>query len=297
MTEEKEISRKLVSLKGLSPLFSDVLLSQILWVKVQTETVYGATFNEQLVTVVVESRTEEEELSQWTQESEVLAQMTDPNVLSLIAYYVDEDHKYRIMKFGNQMLSRWMEKEAKNAKSEKGVEPTPWPVRLGMLIQIAQGLKYLGSVKSKRIPWCTASDIILREDLTAFVRLPVRSEESVSESVGELKWFPPEVLDENKYKSLTSYLKVYSYCMSLILFCLLTHQKPYKEVGTWDLKQHIESGGKPKIPVDLDLERIPKGYLGLMTACGTLDPEKRPSMQDIIIALERMKESYSRLLS
>ena len=85
-------------------------------------------------------------------------------------------------------------------------------------------------------------------------------------------WDSPEVLSDMPYDGKTD---VYSYGM-LLLF-MATQKVPYYKLADAEMREHIVSGKRPKIP-----RKVPGKLSKMITACWNQDPTRRPDWSSII---------------
>ena len=288
---------QLTDLKGLKPLPSDFVRGQILGTGSKS-TVYQATYHHHDVAVAVDDQSPAETRDAWLQASKVLTRLRHPYVVRTFKYYMDDvggQIRCRIMKRGHQTLQKWLQ-----TQREKDTVLAPWSMRLGILLQIAQGYHYLESeVKDVNEVCMPSSKILLQKSLeddtwTTLIIPNIATDykndrsRTFAQRTSQF-WLAPEQ-HNNKTKTTYAQGKRYSYSMMLLLHCMLTNLPPYHEIKIQVAISQIQSGVLPKIPTDGSIvkEETPKGYLQLRSACGAFKPDARPSMEDIILELQRM---------
>jgi len=93
---------------------------------------------------------------------------------------------------------------------------------------------------------------------------------------GTVNWMPPEVFDGGVYDTASD---VFSFGM--VLWELLTGQIPFGDTNPLMVHQLIDSGERPFIP-----NSCQPLYARLIRKCWETDPEKRPSLGEIIHTLD-----------
>lgn len=91
------------------------------------------------------------------------------------------------------------------------------------------------------------------------------------------QWQPPEFFERGK--EYTAKSDIFSF--GVILWELMTSQRPYANLSESELANHLLSGKRETITKD-----IPIGYAELIQACWQADPEKRPELPSIIQQLK-----------
>jgi len=159
-------------------------------------------------------------------------------------------------------------------------------------LEIAGGLQYL---HSQGMIHRNLKDryILFDEDwhakLTGFGLSKVKSSAIQTIQQHEVSfWSAPELLRRGGCHTLKS--DIYSY--GLILWELLTGQKPYAHLGldSRELFKRIRAGYRESIPEDL-----PKVYADLIRQCWDADPSKRPSLEVIIHKIETNRHAAEEL--
>jgi len=101
-------------------------------------------------------------------------------------------------------------------------------------------------------------------------------------NVGTVAWIAPEVFQNKKYSEKCD---IYSY--GVILYELMTHLIPFKEVNAFRIPSAVVKGQRPAFPPNMS-QLAPKAYIELMKACWNPNPQKRPSFVQILQRLGDM---------
>eukprot|EP00324_Dicrateria_rotunda_P010445 CAMPEP_0206178072 /NCGR_PEP_ID=MMETSP1474-20131121/63160_1 /ASSEMBLY_ACC=CAM_ASM_001110 /TAXON_ID=97495 /ORGANISM="Imantonia sp., Strain RCC918" /LENGTH=244 /DNA_ID=CAMNT_0053590333 /DNA_START=17 /DNA_END=748 /DNA_ORIENTATION=+ len=101
-------------------------------------------------------------------------------------------------------------------------------------------------------------------------------------NVGTTAYIAPEIFSGNGV--YTNAVDVFSF--SIILWEILTEQKPYKAIGlrSFDIPLEVVNGVRPGIP-----DNVPDSIIQLMEQCWHENPKKRPSFEKIKTRLEEIQ--------
>lgn len=172
--------------------------------------------------------------------------------------------------------------------SDDGRAPVPLSLSLKLRIamEIAQGLAYVHS-------WGLAhrdiksSNVLMDEEFHCYLtdfgvsRMVVEedSDKRMSANMGTTSWMAPEMLTgEGLYSQ-----KVDVYSFGILLWEILTRERPYSNLRSFDIPELVINGHRPTVPKDL-----PKPIKDLVAKCWAQSPEERPSAADLAGQLSRL---------
>ncbi|XP_024392016.1 receptor-like serine/threonine-protein kinase At1g78530 [Physcomitrium patens] len=237
-------------------------------------------------------------------ELETLADIKHRNLVALRGYYSAPDINilvYDLMHNGN--LDTWLHEHVKH-----GGKPLEWDTRLNIAVGSARGLSYLHHDCIPHIIHrdIKTSNILLDEDMEARVsdfglaKLISPHQTHVTTMVaGTLGYLPPEYMETGK---VTEKGDVYSF--GIVLLELLTGKRPtdnYFMDNDFNMVHWAKTAVDEDHPEDIFDEYI----LGscpdedLLTAldiafqCVVQQPQARPSMQQVVKMLERLRNDLS----
>jgi serine/threonine protein kinase len=107
-------------------------------------------------------------------------------------------------------------------------------------------------------------------------------------NVGTVAWIAPEVFQNKKYGE-----KCDVYSFGVILYELLTHSIPFREIPAFRIPGVVVKGQRPTIPSEV-LKHAPKEYIQLLHKCWHHNPAKRPSFTEIIAQLALLRPTAPR---
>lgn len=238
---------------------------------------------------------------EWQSEVNFLGRLSHPNLVRLLGYCWDERELllvYEFMQRGsleNHLFGRGA-----------SVQPLPWEVRLNIAIGAARGLAFLHSSKDRVLIYrdIKAANILLDSAYNAKIsdfglaKLgPSESQSHVTTRVmGSYGYAAPEYLATGHL-----YVKSDVYGFGVVLVELLTGKRaldPARPNGQLNLvdwtKPFLSDKRKLKSIMDSQLEgRYPSKAATEMAAlalkCISQGPRNRPSMQEVVTALERIQ--------
>ena len=160
-----------------------------------------------------------------------------------------------------------------------------WEDKRRIALEIAQGINYLHSFKPPILHRDLKSMNVL---LDKYFQVKIADfgstkflEAHMTKQKGTFQWMAPEVIKNSNY---TEKADVFSF--AIILNELATRQPPYYGVDKKVVAQNVSSKTdyRPSVP-----KNVPKEYVELMSKCWEYNPNKRPSFNDIIDTLNKMK--------
>lgn len=104
--------------------------------------------------------------------------------------------------------------------------------------------------------------------------------EGVQDSV---RWFAPEV---NHDRVLSTRSDVYSFGMTVLE--LISGRRPYDELrNAFQVVAKVTMGKRPERPAEMNNDKL----WALLIRCWDQIPEERPSIQQVVVALESIRSS------
>ncbi|KAF9448603.1 kinase-like protein [Macrolepiota fuliginosa MF-IS2] len=229
-------------------------------------------------------------LKGFTREAIVWKQLNHPNLLPFYGIYQLDDRNGRVC-----LVSPWME----NGNISEYLKVNPDIARRPLIRDIVFGLDHLhagqiahGDLKGPNIMITPAGSACLAdfglssvadEDILRWTTL-----ETSTRSGGTVRWMAPELFDENdKIVRPTLFSDVFA--LGSVMYEILTDQMPFHEFAqNHTVMFKIFSGEKPSKPPSsawADLE-LTDGLWELMDLCWSFEPDKRPTLPDIIEKLK-----------
>jgi serine/threonine protein kinase len=186
--------------------------------------------------------------------------------------------------------------------NRKNVELS-WRQRVKILLDVAKGLNYLHNCKPVIVHRDLKSlNLLLSEKIDdefdtpimkiadfgmAKIKANVESTAAqMTANAGTYHWMAPEVLGGNSYNE-----KVDIYSFGIVMFETLYREIPFEDTGLDGMKVAV-AVSKGKRP---NLEFVPKScpidLVALMQTCWDQNPEKRPTMEQVIEKLKSIRPS------
>lgn len=205
-----------------------------------------------------------------------------PSLLKIIGYSkakIDDDNELKVIViteyFSNGILSDYIRSE-KVGQPKNGWNNTK---KLISIYGIASGLLYLHShhfIHRDIKP----SKILLDESLFPIIRgfnVLIKSDDNEIDKTikGSPEYMAPEILMSEKS---TKAMDVYSFAM--VVYELLTLKKPFEEINNPNIIQVLQRVQQGKMP-SLD-DSIPECFRELIQRCWSLDPDERPTFNEIV---------------
>jgi len=153
-------------------------------------------------------------------------------------------------------------------------------VRLRMALDCAKGMAYLhqqGIVHRD----LKSLNLMVTEDwglqVIDFGTSRIVDHYEMTNNLGSVFWMAPEMFQDSSYDN-----SVDVYAFGIVLWELLTMQKPYSNVKGWDVPKLVERGERPPVPPAGEWD---DWVIKLMKKCWHQKPAKRPSFDTIISIL------------
>ncbi|XP_004249535.1 probable serine/threonine-protein kinase PBL11 [Solanum lycopersicum] len=239
---------------------------------------------------------------EWLAEINYLGQLHHPNLVNLIGYCLEEDHRLLVYEF---MPKGSMENHLFRRGSY--YQPLSWSLRMKVALGAARGLAFLHNAETKVIYRdFKTSNILLDSDYNAKLSDfglardgPVGDQSHVSTRVmGTYGYAAPEYLSTGH---LTAKSDVYSF--GVVLLEILSGKKAIdknRPMGEHSLvdwaKPYLTSKRRVFRVLDARLEgqyslshALKVAILSLQ--CISMDPKSRPTMDEVVTALEQLQQS------
>ena len=173
----------------------------------------------------------------------------------------------------------------------------PWATRLIWLEDCCGGLDHLHS--SFKPPLAhrdlKPANVLIRGDghaiLCDFGLAKFLDSKKFMSVAGTLAYQAPEIRTQKTYS-----VAVDVWSLGMLMYELLTHEKPYQRDSLAEAEQKISSGTPPEIPSGLDVVKnkkwmqcVPVGYVALMKRCYSLNPASRPSCKELIASSSALR--------
>ncbi|KAL7199403.1 hypothetical protein ACSBR2_021642 [Camellia fascicularis] len=238
---------------------------------------------------------------EWLTEVNYLGQLHHENLVKLIGYCSEFEHKLLVYEF---MPKGSLE----NHLFRKGVQPIPWATRMSIAVDVARGLSFLHNLDANVIYRdLKASNILLDSDFNAklsdfgLARAgPTGDNTHVSTRVvGTQGYAAPEYVATGH---LTPKSDVYSF--GVVLLELLSGRRAMGDERAASVDETLVDWAKPFLGDNRRILRIMDTRLGgqyskkgaqaaaaLVLRCLHIDPKNRPPMMDVLATLEQLHTS------
>ncbi|XP_019099781.1 PREDICTED: serine/threonine-protein kinase BIK1-like [Camelina sativa] len=242
---------------------------------------------------------------EWLTEINYLGQLSHPNLVKLIGYCVEDEHRLLVYEF--------MQKGSlENHLFRRGAyfKPLPWFLRIKVALDAAKGIAFLHSDPVKVIYRdIKASNILLDADYNAKL-----SDFGLARDgpMGDLSYVSTRVMGTYGYAApeymssghLNARSDVYSF--GVVLLEILTgkqaldHNRPAKEENLVDwARPHLTSKRKVLLIVDtrIDTQYLPEEAVRLASIavqCLSFEPKSRPTMDQVVRALQQLQDNLGK---
>ncbi|XP_033853853.1 receptor-interacting serine/threonine-protein kinase 4 isoform X2 [Acipenser ruthenus] len=195
------------------------------------------------------------------------------------------------------LVMQFMENGSLEALLER-LSHLPWPLTFRLAHQVALGMNFLHLRSPVLLHLDLKPSNVLLDDsfnaqLTDFGLAKLMSSvSSVSRESqgGTISYMPPEAIEDVNYKPTPAY-DVFSF--GILLWSLITGEKPYSHAKSSLIKWHIPRGQRPDIS-HIDSTAVEKlgDMMKLMQSCWDRDQNNRPLFSDCILITEKVYEHY-----
>ncbi len=222
---------------------------------------------------------------EFEQETRIWSKLRHPNIIPLLGICIPPAPYSMIMPY-----------KPKGSLYDllKSKQRLTWTNRKQLALDIGSALEYLHSKKMLHRDLKSLNILVAKQEgnyrgsLTDFGLSIVKNETITSstkatQSSGTLLWMAPELL---RGKPCTKKSDIYAYGM--ILWELASRKLPFKDAHPSVISTLIKDGDTPDIP-----KKIPTIFTALITQCWSMDTKKRPSLNEILNKLGKLKTKSS----
>ncbi|MFA6409314.1 MAG: protein kinase [Gammaproteobacteria bacterium] len=221
-------------------------------------------------------------LQNFEQEVAMMASLHHSNVIHLCGACLDPGHYSLVMEY--------MPKGSLYKVLHNSSEPLPWPQRWQIAYDVARGILHLHQHNPEILHRDLKSlNVLLNEHYVAKVsdfglskaKTETRSStktEAGNASCGTLLWSAPELFGFKPKPSKAA--DVYSFAM--ILWEIAARALPYEGVELEEVRAGVKSGDRLDIP-----EGTPPAFAALITRCWAQLAEKRPTIEEVVMEIEK----------
>jgi protein phosphatase 1L len=242
------------------------------------------------------------------QEALLFSTFLHPNVVQFIGYTSQGTQHVIVLELMSTDLRTYLDEKKKNAGQGP---PLPLPVAIDIMLQVAEGMKYLHGrgvmhrdLKSNNV----LINVVENEDegisssvqvkLTDFglSKLKLHDSRFTTKMVGNTRWRAPEMFeDEQNPEKYTKSGDVYSF--AVIFSEVLTGETPFSDIKNMEIFKKVCSGVRPSLP---DEEYCPAYLSALIRKCWDTEPKARPDFpqicQELVVCKYMLKHSYPHML-
>jgi serine/threonine protein kinase len=216
-------------------------------------------------------------------EMAMLSELQHPNIVLFIGACVRSPNMCIVTEF----VKRGSLKDALDATAIK----IPWADRLKILHGAATGLAYLHGLEPAIVHRdVKPSNLLVDVDedrgawmvkVADFGFARIKEENATMTRCGTPAWTAPEVIRGEKYDE-----RVDVYSFGVVLWQVVTRKQPFAGRNFMGVSIDVLEGKRPQIPPD-----CPEAMRKLIERCWHAKPAKRPSMKEVVEAIEKMDRS------
>jgi serine/threonine protein kinase len=224
-------------------------------------------------------------------EAKLLASLGHPNVVQFVGYAVKENQHYIITELMSKDLRMYLKENV----------PLSLPLAVDIMLQIAEGMKYLheSGVMHRDLK---ADNVLInvvenesyispsvQVKLTDFgmSKLNLNNSRFTTMERGNAHWRAPEVFqDEQNTEKYTKAADVYSF--ALVFFEVLTGELPFANISKSQILGKIRCGERPILP---PYDYCPVHLSAFIKECWATRPEDRPKFPEICQRLQECKDT------
>mmetsp|Transcript_13243 Transcript_13243/g.37629 ORF Transcript_13243/g.37629 Transcript_13243/m.37629 type:complete len:845 (+) Transcript_13243:43-2577(+) len=218
---------------------------------------------------------DDSELETFKKEIEIMSKFSHPKIVQFLGASLQPPNIC--------ILTEYMERG--NLSNVLKADPNlAWKRKLLMSKDAAEGMVYLHDQNPPVVHRDLKSlNLLVAMDFTVkvadFGLSKATSGNSLNSKVGSLNWCAPEILLQSA--PYTRAGDVYSFGM--VLWEMLTHEAPFKDMHPLQIVRSIDQGDLPAIPKTCD-----PTFADLVRACWSMDPKKRPTFLVITECIDQL---------
>jgi serine/threonine protein kinase len=224
-------------------------------------------------------------------EAKLLASLRHPNVVQFVGYAVKESQHYIITELMSKDLRMYLKENV----------PLSLPLVVDIMVQIAEGMKYLHEsrvmhrdLKADNVlinvvenESCISPSVQVKLTDFGMSKLNLNNSRFTTMGVGTAQWRAPEVFkDKQNTEKYTNAADVYSF--ALVFFEVLTGEVPFAKISKSQILGEICGGEMPILPPD---GYCPWPLSAFIRECWATRPEDRPRFPEICERLQECKDT------
>jgi len=241
-------------------------------------------------------------------EAILFSSLLHPNVVQFIGYTSQGLQHVIVLERMTMDLRKYLDEKKKNAGQGP---PLPLPVAVDIMLQVAEGMKYLhgrGVMHRDLKSMNVLINVVENEDegisssvqvkLTDFgvSKLKLHDSRFTTKMVGTTRWRAPEVFeDEQNPEKYTKSADAYSF--AVIFSEVLTGKTPFSDMKHMEIFKSVCRGKRPSLP---DEEYCPAYLSELISKCWDTEPKARPDFpqicQELVACKYMLNHSYPYML-
>jgi len=227
-------------------------------------------------------------------EAKLLASLRHPNVVQFVGYAVKENQHYIITELMSKDLRMYLKENF----------PLSLPLVVNIMLQIAEGMKYLHESGVMHRDLKADNVLINAVENESYIspsvqvkladfglsKLNLNNSRFTTMGVGTAQWRAPEVFkDKQNTEKYTNAADVYSF--ALVFFEVLTGEVPFANISKSQILGKIRCGERPILPPD---DYCPVHLSAFIEECWATRPEDCPRFSEIC---QRLRECKDTILS